>query len=453
MKKLSVLLIAMVGCLSLSACEGTEFDPSAIENMTRTVDEVTSTLDDMQTYIGEIQESVQAGIDNTNAIMEWYKTEAWEDNPWISTPITEDQVEDLIEVGQKEINSYLGENAVYDILSNEDIEYFNKLFNDEEVNGFLLSTYEKPESCDVYEVLKRDGNIIRKLGVEEREKKGAENIAGKISEKDINELLTEYLGITNDDLISPVALSERSGSDKKYLYLDEKLKCRELVCNGGFYYNNIYVVMMRDAKGDTPFSLTALTKQDDGSIKISMNYWSDDMSAVEWDGSFLYDLYDMMQYTDLRNVISIPGIDGDISLGSVMSDLSAFGISGENIADAAQLVSKAKDKTKTYMQEFDGYQVYFSNIDPSSAADFVISQIDVTSGDFKTAEGIGLGSTIEDIKEAYGNGIDAGYIEGKKQVIYEKGKYSMLFLLNKAGEVEEMSMVLADDILNGDDIE
>ena len=72
MNKLSVLLIAMVGCLSLSACEGTEFDPSAIENMTRTVDEVTSTLDDMQTYIGEIQESVQAGIDNTNAIMEWY---------------------------------------------------------------------------------------------------------------------------------------------------------------------------------------------------------------------------------------------------------------------------------------------------------------------------------------------------------------------------------------------
>lgn len=453
MKKLSVLLIAMVGCLSLSACEGTEFDPSAIENMTRTVDEVTSTLDDMQTYIGDIQKSVQAGIDNTNAVMEWYKTEAWEDNPWISTPITEDQVEDLIEVGQKEINSYIGENAVYGILSNEDIDYFNKLFNDEEVNGFLLCTYEKPEACDAYEVLKRDSNIIRKLGVEEREKKGAENIAGKISEKDINALLTEYLGITNDDLNTPVALSERSGSDKKYLYLDNKLECRELVCNGGFYYNNLYVVMMRDAKGDTPFSLTALTRQDDGSIKISMNYWSDDMSAVEWDGSFLYDLYDMMQYTDLRNVISIPGIDGDISLGEVMSDLSAFGISGENIADAAQLVSKAKDKTKTYMEEFDGYQVYFSNIDPSSAADFVISQIDVTSGDFKTAEGIGLGSTIEDIQEAYGNGIDAGYIEGKKQVIYEKGKYSMLFLLNKAGEVEEMSMVLADEILNGDDTE
>ena len=160
MKKLIILLSTGIMCLGLSACSGAEFDTSTIENMSRTIEDVSSTVNDMQSYIGDIQSAVQEGIDNTNAAMEWYKTEAWADNPWISTPITEDQVENIIEAGQKEINSYIGENATYDVLGADDMEYFNDLFNSPDSNGFLLSTYEKPEACDVYEVLKRDRKSV-----------------------------------------------------------------------------------------------------------------------------------------------------------------------------------------------------------------------------------------------------------------------------------------------------
>ena len=443
MKKLVMLLSTGIMCLGLSACAGAEFDTGAIENMSKTIEDVSSTVNDMQSYIGEIQSAVQEGIDNTNAAMEWYKTEAWADNPWISTPITEDQVENIIEAGQKEINSYIGENATYDILREDDIAYFNDLFNSPDSNGFLLSTYEKPEGCNAYEVLKRDSEIIKPLDIEEKDKKGASELVGRISAEDINDVLFAHLGLENSDLKEPAKLSKNSGEE--YLYLDEQLECRKVACNGGFYYNDLYIVMMQEEGSDAPFSLTALTKLDDGTIRIHMNYRSDDMAEVDWDGSFLYDLYDLMQDSDLKNIISVPGFDGEISLGTVMDKASAMGVSGEDALKAAKLISDVKDNAKTYVQEFDDYSVYYSNLNPNDVGEFIVSQIDITSDNYKTAEGIGLGATIDDLKETYGEGVTAGYLRGKKQLMYEKGKYNMLFTIGKTGEVEEMSLFLADD--------
>ena len=443
MKKLVLLLSTGIICLGLSACDGTEFDTGAIDDMSRTIEDVSTTVNDMQSYIGEIQSAVQEGIDNTNAAMEWYKTEAWADNPWISTPITEDQVEDIIKAGQDEINSYIGENATYDVMSQEDIDYFGDLFNSPDANGFLLSTYEKPQACNAYEVLKRDTDIIRPLGTDEKNIKGADSLAGRISAEDINRVLYDHLGIENDDLDTPVKMSK--SSDEEFLYLDEQLELKKVECNGGFYYNDLFVVMMKDADDEDTFSLTALTKLDDGTIRIHMNYRSDDMEKVEWDGSFLYDLYDLMQDSDLKNIIKIPGFDGEISLGTVMDKASALGLDDKDLKDAAKLVTTAKDGAKTYVKEFDDYSVYYSNLDPNAVGEYVVSQIDITSEDYKTAEGIGLGTTLDELKEAYGEGITAGYIRGKKQLMYEKGKYNMLFTLGRSGEVEEMSLFLADD--------
>ena len=445
MRKFVILLSTMVFCAGLSACENIEYDPTAIQDATETIKNVTSSINEMETYVEDIQESVQAGIDSTNAAMEWYKTEAWADNPWISTPITEDEVEDIIEMGQKEVNSYIGDNAVYGVLTDRDIDYFTDYFADESANGFLLSTYEKPSACNANEVFARYDGIIEELNSSEKERKGASDIEGKISEKDINEVLLDKLGITNDELDNPLKLSK--GSDVKYLYLDETMDCKKLVCNGGFYYNNVYLVMMRDKYDDAPFSLTALTKEDDGSVKIQMNYWSEDMKEVDWDGSFLYDLYGMMQDSDLKNIISIPGMEGELSLGSMVD--AASGLAGVDIEDAAELVSDAKDKAKTYMQEFDGYEVYYSNVDPEKVGEYVVSQIDVTGGDFKTAEGIGIGSTIDDLKDKYGDGVITRLSKGREQIMYERGRYNMLFILGSDGSVEEMTMFLADAV-NGD---
>ncbi len=439
MKKLIVLISTGIICMGLTACDATQFDASAIQDVSRSVEEVSSSVEEISDYVGEIQESVQAGIDETNAVMEWYKTEAWANNPWISTPVTEEEVEGLIDAGQKEINSYIGDNAVYDVLGEDDIEFFNEYFNDESVNGFLLSTYEKPEVCDAVQVFSRYSAAIEDLSDADKDKKGDE-YAGKVSAKVVEDSLEGTLGISNRELVSPLKLS--TSGDDKYLFIENTEDTVKLVCDGGFYYNNIFVIMMREEGKDTPFALTVLEKNDD-SVKITMNYWSDDMEDVQWDGSFLYDLYDMMQDSDIRNVISIPGLDGNaLSLGEGL-DLDTI-TGGRKIEDTMELVSGAKDKAKTYMQEFDGYEVYYSNMDPKAAGEYVISQIDVTSGDFKTAEGAGIGTTVDQLKEIYGEGIETRFSGGREQIAYERGKYSMLFLINKAGEVEEMTMFLND---------
>ena len=53
-------------------------------------------------------------------------------------------------------------------------------------------------------------------------------------------------------------------------------------------------------------------------------------------------------------------------------------------------------------------------------------------------------SLIEKIKEIYGEGIEARIAGGKKQLVYEMGKYNMLFIINKSGKVGEMNIFLAD---------
>ncbi len=441
MRKLMVLLAAGITCIGLTACTGTEFDPAVIEEFGRSVENVSSSFDEISGYVEEVQGAVKEGIDNTNAVMEWYKTEAWADNPWISTPITEDEVEDLIEVGRNEINAYIGDNAVYDVISDEDIEFFNEYFARSDKNGFLLSTYEKPEACDAMEVFSRYEDALEELTPNEADNKDDKEYAGKILEDDVEEALKGTLGITNHDLKDPLRFSRVSGN--RYLYIEETKKPVKLVCDGGFYYNNIFVIMMRQEYKDNPFALTALTKEDNGSVRICMNYWSDDMEDVNWDGSFLYDLYGMMQDSDIRNVISIPGIDGDLSLGSAFE--LASGMYGDKIEKAAELVSDAKDKSKVYMQEFEGYSVYYNNLDPKSVGEYVVSQIDVTGMDFKTAEGAGVGSTIDELKAIYGEGLQTRFAGGKSQLMYDRGKYNILFMLDKSGKVEEMTLFLNED--------
>ena len=94
------------------------------------------------------------------------------------------------------------------------------------------------------------------------------------------------------------------------------------------------------------------------------------------------------------------------------------------------------------MQSYEGYDVYFSKIDKESVKDFVVSQIDITSGDFKTAEGIGIGTTLDKLKETYGDGIEARLSGGRKQLMYDRGKYNMLFIIGESGKIEEMTLFL-----------
>lgn len=450
MKKLFLCLSVGLICLGLCACDGTGFDPAVLEEASKsvseaskTIEQVTESFGEIEKNVGQITESMQQGIDSTNQFMDWYKNDAIPDNPWIKPPITDEEVENAIRAGQNLLMAYIDQNvdknSSYNILSEEDEDFFTEYFKDESINGFLLSTYEKPEDCNVYEALSRNSGIMKK--VKSSEKEEAE---GKILKKDVDAALEAALGVNSDALTVP--LEYKTYSDKEYIYIDEVKDCENLICKGGFYYNNLYVVMMKEEDADSPFALSVLSKENDGSVRICVNYWSDNLENIDWNGSVISGLYNEILNSDFKAVMSIPGASGDITLGAALEAVG--GLKGKSIDKALELVSDESDKIKTYMQEFDGYDVYYSDIDPKAVGEYVVSQIDVTGGDFKTAEGIGIGTGIEVIKNTYGEGIEAMISGGRKQLMYEMGKYNMLFIIDKAGKVSEMTIFLADNALS-----
>ena len=447
MKKLVLCLSVGLMCAGLCACEGTGFDPAALEEASKsigeaskTIEQVTETFEEIEKNVSMITDSMEQGVNSTNEFMDWYKNDAIPENPWIKPPITEEEVENAIWAGQNLLMAYIDQNvdrnSTYNILSEEDEDFFTEYFKNESINGFLLSTYEKPADCDAYKALSRYSGVIRKLRSSEEEE-----AEGKILRKDADAALEAALGIDSDALTSP--LDYKTYSDKEYLYIDEVKDCENLKCYGGFYYNNLYVVMMKEEDADSPFALSVLSKENDGSVRICVNYWSDSLENIDWNGSVIYGLYNEILNSDYKAVISIPGVSGDISLGAALDAVA--GLKGKNIDKALELVSDESDKIRTYMQEFEGYDVYYSDIDPKAVGDFVVSQIDVTGGDFKTAEGIGIGTGIETIKNTYGEGIEAMISGGRKQLMYDMGKYNMLFIIDKAGKVSEMTIFLADN--------
>ena len=449
MKKLVLCLSVGLVCAGLCACNGTGFDPAALEDVSKSVEEasktigqVTDSFEEIEQYVSMIRNSMEQGVNSTNEFMDWYKNDAIPENPWINPPITEEEVRDAIRMGQNVLLAYIDSNvdrnSSYNLLSEEEEDFFTDYFSDEKVNGFLLSTYEKPEDCDAYKALSRNKGIIEELKSSDESEP-----EGRILKKDADLALEASLGIDSDSLSR--SLEYKTDSDKDYLYIDEVKDCEDLICKGGFYYNNLYVVMMKAKDDDTDFALSILSKEDDDTVRVCVNYWSEDLENVDWTGSVIYGIYDEILNSDFKAVMSIPGVNGDITLGAALNAVG--GLKGKDIDKALELVSDEKDKIKTYMQEFDGYSVYYSDIDPEAAGEFVVSQIDVTGGDFKTAEGIGIGTDIETIKNTYGEGIEAMISGGRKQLIYEMGKYNMLFITDKEGEVSEMTLFLADDAL------
>ena len=432
MKKLISIIIIGFIMTGLTACSGAEFDTASIAEMSGRIEEFSKSIGEIQEYVGEIQQSVQEGIDNTNAALEWYNTEAWAGNPYISSPISANQVENLIEIGEEEASKYIDDNAVYDALSDEDIEFFETYFNSPSKMGFLLTTYESPQDCDMTKVLSYSDEYEPIDSTEVRARNG--RYIGKVTQARFERIVKENLGINADDLKNVVNYRVLSG--KKYMYIKEALdKPTGLVCNGGFYYNDVYLLMMASKDNADSFAFTLLRKQDDD-VVISMNYWSEDMGAVEWDGSLVYKLYDLMLESELPGLISVPGTFGDLSLGAEY----------KGSLNTAELLSKNDFDASTYVKQYDGYEVYFSNVDPDDAKkaldDYVVSQIVVTDGDYKTNEGIGIGSKLEDIIKAYGKGDEMRLSGGRKQITYENEKYGIIFTIDSDDSVIEMNIYL-----------
>jgi hypothetical protein len=348
-----------------------------VEQASQSIEQMTESFGEIEQYVEQFTGAMQQGVDSTNSVMQWYTNYAIPENPWINPPITEEEVENAIRICQNEALAYI-ERSV-------DKNSTYDLISEEDA-GFFAEYFE---------------------------------------DKDAKALL----------------LSTYEKPEDRDTGVDGEDYEGKLVCNGGFFYNNLYVIMMKPEEADVPFALTVLSKEDDGSVNIHANYWSENLENIDWSGSVIYELYDEMLDSDLKAVLNIPGLGGDITLGSAIDAVG--GLKGKDIDDALELVSDKKDKVKTYIQEFDGYDVYYSNLDPSAAGEFIVSQIDVKAGDFMTAEGVGIGTGISKTKKIYGEGLEAMMDDGRKQLMYEMGKYNMLFTFDKAGKVEEMTMFLA----------
>ena len=73
MKKLIACISMGIVCMGLTACEGTGFDPAALEEATRSIQEASKTIEEVTASLGEMEKtvqgitgSIQQGVDSTN---------------------------------------------------------------------------------------------------------------------------------------------------------------------------------------------------------------------------------------------------------------------------------------------------------------------------------------------------------------------------------------------------
>ena len=316
MKKIIIALISSITAVSLCGCDGSQMNVDALLEAQDTLSTYADQLEEMEEYVGTIQDSVSEGVDSVNQLMDWYNNEAWAGNPYISSPISEEEVENLIEIGRDEAESYIDPNASYGVLTDEDIDFYTEYFMAPENYGFILSTYEKPEDCDVNQVFANGAGVETELTALEKKSKKLKDYASKIDKDDVEAILNKNLGIDSDALTTPIEYIE--SGDTSFLAIPEyDVTPLEYVCRGGFHYNDLNLIMMCTGDlGEPPFAVTIFTRNGED-IKILKNYYSEDMEGLEFDGTFLYELYDLMQDSDVAAVMRIPADDGELYLGSV----------------------------------------------------------------------------------------------------------------------------------------
>ncbi len=444
MSKKYALLVELFLGVTLCGCNA-NIDANTIQNFTDTVNQFAESVQSIQTDVNSVNDAISSSVENINTVMEYYNEEAFKDIPNVDTPLDEEDVNNLVAAGEEKVNElideYVPEDAVYDVLDEKDMDFFTEFFNAPAAKGFLLNTYEKPESCDLKVAFMNNEDLM-----------SGRSGKIKVSEDDVNEILMKYLGMKNKDMAEPLRFSKTKDGNMAEINAGSAADV-EFYCNGGFYYNDIYAVMMCDAKVSDNFTFTVFEKISDEKVKIYMNYWSCDMLDVNWDGSMLYDLYDLMLSSCLPIDISdidIAGMVSNIPVDEIKSAIED--ISSENIEDVAKLVSSKTIKGKevnTYLKEFEGYEVYYKDVLNSAmdeVEDFIISQIVVTGDDYLTEEGISVGDSKKDVIAAYGKGHEIRLPGGKKQLDYELDDQTIVFTINREGDVEEICIYVPEEV-------
>lgn len=105
---------------------------------------------------------------------------------------------------------------------------------------------------------------------------------------------------------------------------------------------------------------------------------------------------------------------------------------------------------KTYMHKYDDFTLYTSNLNYNlkdrKFDDYYITQITLKTPEFKTMRGVRIGSSIEEIKNSYGDLIQK-ISNDKSKVIYDFEDKELVFIIGVSNKVEEIILrVVENDI-------
>ena len=98
----------------------------------------------------------------------------------------------------------------------------------------------------------------------------------------------------------------------------------------------------------------------------------------------------------------------------------------ENLKDIIRVMGKANVKAFSYEAEGDTYQAYEVMFENGEVAKLYLSHFEITSPNFRTKEGLGVGSTWAEFKKAYSDG-EIEWLSDANAVWSEKYKFRLYF--------------------------
>ena len=91
MRKKCVFLLGMIFSVALCGCNA-NIDANAIRDFSDSVNQFAESIQSMQSDVDMVNKAISDGVENANAVMEWYTEEAFKDIPNVDTPLDEEDV-------------------------------------------------------------------------------------------------------------------------------------------------------------------------------------------------------------------------------------------------------------------------------------------------------------------------------------------------------------------------
>ena len=176
------------------------------------------------------------------------------------------EVSDSSVLLQKEQNTPISENiqcAETNEISAEERDFFTDYFQDNDGGMFLHCEFDRPQDADL-------STVFYGAQTEEWDEKDLEDAEfdwGFISLCEVNEKLDAFLGLTNEQMTTPLFVKNVDGEDVVAWFAYDCLHSNP-VCLGGYKEGGIYTLQM-----DGPRSVVTLRRNEDDTISLISSHW------------------------------------------------------------------------------------------------------------------------------------------------------------------------------------